>query len=139
MLASDQARFSPTVQSDHRIITLFLINKMRWGNVLIRITVENTGFSHALKTPRMRLDAPRAGTSFLRRDQGAIAMSLDLSLHNPSALDGLAMRTAAKKKLAASVNTRNLFHRLCQLHRLNRRHNGHWQAGAALEQVRRAR
>ena len=40
-------------------------------------------------------------------------MSLDLSLHNPSALDGLAMRTAAKKKLAASVNTRNLFHRLC--------------------------
>ena len=64
-------------------------------------------------------------------------MSLANISHNPPVLDGLAMRSTAKKKLAASANTRDLFHRLCLLHRLNRRHSGNWQAGAALEAMRR--
>jgi hypothetical protein len=66
-------------------------------------------------------------------------MSLDISSRNPSALDGLAMRTNAKKKLAASANTHHLFHRLCLLHRLNRRHSGQWEAGSALESMRRTK
>lgn len=66
-------------------------------------------------------------------------MSLASVSHNPPVLDGLAMRATAKQKLAASVNTRDLFHRLCLLHRLNRRHSGHWQAGSALEAVRKRR
>ncbi len=81
--------------------------------------------------------APRR--EFFEQPERADAMSLDMTLHNPPVLDTLAMRAAAKRKLAASANTRNLFHRVCLLHRLNRRHNGHWQAGAVLEEVRRAR
>ena len=66
-------------------------------------------------------------------------MSLDIPSRNPSALDSLAMRATAKRKLAASANTQDLFHRLCLLHRLNRRHSGHWEAGSALESLRRSR
>ena len=66
-------------------------------------------------------------------------MRPDMTLYDPPVLDSLAMRAAAQRKLAASVNTRNLFHRLCLLHRLNRRHNGDWQAGTVLDELRRAR
>jgi hypothetical protein len=56
--------------------------------------------------------------------------------YNPPVLDGLAMRATAKEKLAASASTRDLFHRLCLLHRLNRRHSGNWHAGPALQAMR---
>jgi hypothetical protein len=66
-------------------------------------------------------------------------MSTEIVSRNPPVLDGLAMRATAREKLAASANTRDLFHRLCLLHRLNRRHSGNWQAGSALADMRRAR
>ncbi len=53
-------------------------------------------------------------------------MRPNTSARNPSTHDGLAMRASAKHKLAGCANTRDLFHRLCLLHRLNRRHSGHW-------------
>lgn len=38
-----------------------------------------------------------------------------------------------------SANTQDSFHRLYLLHRLNRRHSGHREAGSALERLRRTR
>jgi hypothetical protein len=66
-------------------------------------------------------------------------MARQVASRSPSALDGLAMRTTAKRKLAASANTHDLFHRLCLMHRLNRRCSGRWEAPPALASMRRAR
>lgn len=63
-------------------------------------------------------------------------MNNEILSRNPPVLDSLAMRATAKEKLAASANTARLFHRLCLLHRLNRRHSGDWRASAALENAR---
>lgn len=56
---------------------------------------------------------------------------------NPPAIDALAMRTSAKEKLAACANIHNLFHRVCLLHRLNRRHSGDWHGSSALDALRK--
>jgi hypothetical protein len=86
------------------------------------------------------LDLPAGARQRLfGQNQGASEMSTEITAPNPHVLDCLAMRAAAKEKLAASANTRDIFHRLCLLHRLNRRHNGHWQGNPVLEAARKTK
>lgn len=66
-------------------------------------------------------------------------MNAEITAPNPHVVDCLAMRAAAKEKLAASANTHDIFHRVCLLHRLNRRHNGRWQGNSALEAARKTK
>jgi hypothetical protein len=104
---------------------------MRWDNALRRVDTENVGL--------FRSPYNLCGCCGLAAVRDIVAERLDMSLHNPSVHDCHAMRVAAKRKLATCNNTRNLFHRLCLLHRLNRRHNGHWHAAEALAELKRAR